>query len=204
MQSLFFVVLGVLPLALAGQVTADPPRAEAYGNLVVTSWTAHTEPPQGEYLVERSPDGVHWRTVKRLPITPGSSQQRSNHYQVTNRVNASYRYYRVSYADTAHRVQQVLGVAYVALNAANVLFRAAPDPAARQVQLHYRLDQDKDLLLRVFDRYGQETWTQRVPSGEAGVYDVALNFGKFQRGIYLLVLTQLENDLDLAEARVEY
>ena len=51
---------------------------------------------------------------------------------------------------------------------------------------------------------GQQTHTQIIPSGEVDAYQVEIDFTDFRRGIYLLVFTQIDLDLDLIDYRIEY
>jgi hypothetical protein len=178
-------------------------RAESVGQNIVLTWEVAREPMQGAYIVERSTDGTQWKAIANVPAF---FENRAETYQMVHRITSAYRYFRLRWqqAGTAPETAPVLRTCYAELNAANLFVRAVPNPAAQQLSLHYTLDADKPILLRVFDQIGQEVWTQQLPSGEAGVYDVDVEFNAFQRGIYLLVFTQVDQNLNLTETRVEY
>jgi hypothetical protein len=178
--------------------------AEAVNNTVVLSWEVDAEPQAGTYILERSQDGVAWKAVGRVPAF--ANRGRGQTYQTMQQINAAYRYFRLHFLPEGQPsgTERNLGIAFVNLDCANVFVRATPDPARHELRLHYTLDADKPLVLRVFDHIGQEVWTQKLPSGEAGVYDVELGWGAFPRGVYLLVLTQEDKNLNLTETRLEY
>jgi hypothetical protein len=155
----------------------------------------------GRFLVERSEDGLRWQSYGELPTLYKGTDKFT--YQHSSLIDRAYTYYRLLYMPPEGGLR-ILGIRHLALDAADVYVRATPKPDQRKVGLHYTLNKDRHILLRIHDRFGQEIWTQQLPSGEAGVYDIHLEFQQFQRGIYLFVLTQVENDLKLADIRIEY
>ncbi len=197
----FLSVLPVLALAQVPHLTSL--RAENVGQSIVLTWEVAREPVQGQYIVERSLDGTQWKAIGNIPAF---FENRAETYQTVHRITSAFRYFRLRWqqAGTDADRAPVLRTCYVDLNAANLFVRATPNPASQQLSLHYTLDADKPILLRVFDQVGQEVWTQHLPSGEAGVYDVDVEFNSFQRGIYLLVFTQVDQNLNLTETRIEY
>lgn len=205
MRQTLFALLGTILMAAPawGQRLVSF-NAEAVNNTVVLSWEVDAETTPGNYIVERSQDGVSWKAVGRLAAF--ASRGRGQTYQTMQQITAAYRYFRLQFLPDgqASGQERVMGIAYVELDCANLFVRATPDPARQELRLHYTLDADKPLLLRVFDHIGQEIWTQKLPSGEAGVYDVELGWGAFPRGVYLLVFTQEDRNLNLTETRLEY
>jgi hypothetical protein len=172
----------------------------AEGNTVQLEWRVANEQPGTVYVVERSLNGSTWQACGRVAAENSAQPQR---YSFENTIQKAYNYYRLRLKGRPGEAG-VLATRFVNLQTAAVYFRATPRPQQGYVHLHYTLDRDVDLLLRVFDHVGQEVRTKLVPSGEAGVYDVRLPFESYRRGIYLLILTQVDRDLDLAEARIEY
>jgi len=188
----------------AGPMELNQFEVEALGNRIILTWEVSAEPAEGEYILERSLDGVSWRGFRR--VTAEARRGEGQTYQATTRISAAFKYYRLKFLPRGitEPNARILGITFSDLDCANVFLRAIPKPQTGDLELHYTLDRDKSVLARAFDRTGQEIWTQALPSGEAGVYDVALDWSSFERGNYLLVFTQMDNNLNLSDLRIEY
>lgn len=201
LYTLLLLVAGGGALPLQAQQLEDF-SAENINRQVILSWEVDSEPQPGTYQLQRSLDGAHWESFRKVEAK--ARRGAGEGYQIIDKIDAAYSYYRLQFKPANSTAARVLGVTYVDLNAASLFVKAQPDPAKQLLNLHYTLDKDKRILVRVFDQIGQEVWTQQLPSGEAGVYDVQLEWSRFKRGIYLLVFTQVDRDLDLADTRIEY
>lgn len=180
-------------------------NADAKSKKLQLHWDASSNSQwhiSGYFSVERSADGAHWQRVhlQEFFISPKFVEK----YSYSSSFDEGYRYYRLRARDTSTGLEQVLGTTRVELTKALAHMELEPLPSIKKIYLSYILDKDRTLLVRVFDRIGNQLWTERLSSGQAGYHEHLLDFRKYGRGTYLLVITQVEDNLDIADYRIEW
>lgn len=165
------------------------------------AWVPGPQPQHGTLFFERSNDGQSWQRIGDQPFwfRPRSAKQL---FRFQHPLDLRFRHYRLTVRDSRHRLTHHL---LPPLQLANALLYAQHrvDSSQRSVHLTYALERRKDLLLRVFDRIGQQVDTRAIPAGQPGSYSYDLDYSHLPSGTYLLVITQVEDNLDTASLRVE-
>lgn len=203
-------LLIALLLCLMPTAVADTPStiemgmfiAEVVDNKVVCSWMTHKETVEGHYYIQNSDNGHRWETIGRL-AAKGPESTENNYYSFTYPGNHRYPYYRLVFR-SAGGTQLLLGQEKVSFYARIQFQEARLIKEEHKFHLYYLIDKNKKLLIRLYDQIGQQVLTDHLPSGEAGYYTYDIDLSPLKKGAYLLVITQEEYNLDVAEYRFTY
>lgn len=171
---------------------------------VSLAWSARARgnyPQNGLFIVERSTDGLHWARFGEQPFWV--SPRLAETYRFTDRLDLGYRYYRLL-AQYDRGPLMLLRTTRLDLVRALMHVEHRLDAPARRLELNYILDQPKRLLLRLYDRIGQQILTLGLPSQQTGSHRYALDLAPLAPGTYLVELTQVEDDLKVGEVRFEW
>ncbi|MBX3101608.1 MAG: hypothetical protein KF690_03775 [Bacteroidetes bacterium] len=197
----WLVLLGAVTLRAENSVQIGTFLVEVVEDKIVCSWSARVEPTEGHYYVQKSADGRSWETICRLAAK--GPKEPNPYYTFTHPANRLFVHYRLIFRATGG------APALLASEQVNyyVNFRLQEVEVQRdkqQLHLEYFLDKDKQLILRLYDQIGQQVQTVHLPSGRAGIYDYDLPLVGMSKGSYLVVITQEDFNLNVADFRVSY
>jgi hypothetical protein len=167
-------------------------KAEAVGSVMAT----------GQFMLQKSPDGKKWFRLRIIPyqLYPNLAPET---FRYDDLYMETYLHYRLVMRDPQGKAK-VLGSAKLErIKALSDLQHEIILPV-KKVYFTYTLEKDKTLLLRLYDRIGQQVFTARVPSGIKGPHDYLLDFARYPKGVYLAVFTQVEDNLTVGEQRIEW
>ena len=69
----------------------------------------------------------------------------------------------------------------------------------KKLILEYKVDQDQELMVRIYNRIGEQVFTKLMPYAFAGEYIYQLDINHLNPDNYLLVVTQVMLDKSVAE-----
>jgi hypothetical protein len=195
------LLLCTWPLMGMANVKLGTFLVEVVEDKVVCSWSARTESSTGQYYIQKSANGMNWETVGRIDAKgPGMPDA---YYVFKDGANRMFGHYRLLFKPQGGIVS-VLATEQVNHYVSFRLQNAEVQKEPRQLHLEYLVDKDKKLILRLYDQIGQQVYTTHLPSGQAGIYNCNIPTVGFRKGNYLVVITQEDYNLDVADFRVTF
>lgn len=186
------------------EVTDYDAKADERMGWVALAWKARARgnyAQNGLFIVERSTDGLNWSRFGEQPFW--ASPRQPEEYRFTDRLDLGYRYYRLLAHYDGGPVM-LIRTTRLDLVRALVHWEHRLDAPRRRLELSYILDQPKQLLLRLYDRIGQQIHTVKIPSDRPGEHTYALDLAPLKTGAYLVEFTQVEDDLKVGEIRFQW
>lgn len=168
-------------------------------NQVEVNWTTEKEAGQVVFSIERSQDGGLWE--RRYIISNNGNSQTEKIYTFSERLHGQYSYYRLVAEDP--KGSQILSIEHIDTDCAHVYVETEIDKRYNILTVGYIVNKDKELLLRIYDKIGQQVHTQLLPSTVAGKFYTFIDTTKFKKGNYLLAVTQIDKDVVVGESRFE-
>lgn len=163
---------------------------------VYVEWSTEFEKNSCEFFVEGSPDGKSW--VVRGRVKSHGGADKIAEYQFVDKRDNLLKYYRIRKLD--------------ARNGSEILTKFEPDNYSvsvtlekvffeneRRLVMEYSVDQDQELIVRVYNRIGEEVMTKVLPSKWAGDFIFHLDVSHLKPDNYLLVVNQVLVDKTVAE-----
>lgn len=186
-----------------GQYCIEAFQAKVSLQSVLITWQLTSLPTAhhwGILRLERSTNGQYWDRVACLPFNTTPRGYRP--FRVVDPLKPGARYYRI----VLERGAGELELAQVQFdNPGHERPLAAEPNFSRQiVTVNYQAIQDRTLLLRLYNHFGEQLTTQALPTPSAGTHSYELDFAPYPEGVYLVVITQVEDNVDIADHRVEW
>lgn len=194
-----FFLVARLHAAGGGSVT-DVKVIHAEGKIfyheIYVSWSTEFERSPFDFLIESSEDAKDWRIRGRLKAK--GSLEKHAEYNFVDARDAKVRFYRIRKAD-AHGQLETLSEFSLSDYSINVTLDEVVIDKERKLLIEYRVDQDQELIVRVYNRIGEQVVTKVMPFNLAGEYIYQLDISQLKKDHYLLVVTQALLDKAVAE-----
>lgn len=190
------------PLA-AEQVHTRALHAEVSLRSVVVSWQLQCPrlaPQFGLLRLERSSTGIDWAPVTCFPyrLTPRLVRP----FRWKDPLLPGIRYYRLVWESAEAELE--LAQTYFDNPGGVEPLSARPDFARNRVAVHYAPPPaGKSLLVRLYNHIGVQLEASALPP-TTGIGSYEFNFEPYPEGVYLVVITQVEDNLDIADHRIEW
>jgi hypothetical protein len=200
--SLIFCWTIALAIAKAGGSgpVVDVKMIHAEGKIfyheIYVSWSTEFERTGFDFLVEASEDGKDWRIRGRVKGKGGLD--RHAEYNFVDTKDDHLKYYRIRKADNGGKMD-VLSEFQLADYSINVALDEVVIDKERKLLIEYRVDQDQELIVRIYNRIGEQVVTKVMPFNLAGDYIYQLDISSLKKDRYLLVVTQALLDKAVAE-----
>jgi hypothetical protein len=197
----FVMFLAVASVKAAeGGPVADVKIIHAEGKIfyheIYVSWSTEFERSGFDFLVEASEDGKDWRIRARVKGKGGVD--RHAEYNFVDVKDEKLRHYRIRKADPNGKLD-ILSEFTLADYSINVTLDEVVIDHERKLLIEYRVDQDQELIVRVYNRIGEQVVTKVMPFNLAGEYIYQLDISCLKKDRYLLVVTQALLDKAVAE-----
>ncbi|MCB9234329.1 MAG: hypothetical protein H6581_21910 [Bacteroidia bacterium] len=166
-----------------------------YDEIYVT-WTTEYERSSCDFIIERSVDGKDW-FIRGKMKSKGNDQAHAEYKYVDMR-DDHYKYYRIKEFHP-QRGTRVLKEFQLENYSIQVDLNEVTIDNTKKLIIQYGIDQDQEILLRIYNRIGEQVVTKLMPFSKAGEYLYQLDIGGLKRGNYLLVVTQTLLDRSVAE-----
>jgi hypothetical protein len=200
--SLAWLMLIAVALVKAGgnSPVADVKMIHAEGKIfyheIYVSWSTEFERAGFDFLVEASEDGKDWRIRARIKGKGGVDRQAE--YNFVDVKDEKLKHYRIRKADPNGKMD-VLSEFTLADYSINVALDEVVIDHEKKLLIEYRVDQDQELIVRVYNRIGEQVVTKVMPFNLAGEYIYQLDISDLKKDRYLLVVTQALLDKSVAE-----
>ena len=194
------VVLLFAPLFTFASGPADVKLVHAEGRIyyheIYVTWSTEFEEKPCDFLVEASMDGSDWRIRGR--VKSNGKGAGISEYQFIDNKQEAFQFYRIRKHDP-HGSSQVLKEFALENYSINVELEALEFVDERRLVLEYTIDKDQELMIRIYNRIGEQVMTKVMPFKEAGEYIFHLDISHLRRDNYLLQVTQVLLDKAVAE-----
>lgn len=163
-------------------------------NEIYVNWLTEYETAPFEFVIEKSNDGKKWLITGKVKSHAGSGH---GEYEYVEARDDKFKFYRIRKLDrkgmkTLKEIELVDYSIDVQLKQINVNHD-------KRLAMVYSVDKDQELLVRIYDRLGEQVVTRRMPFSWAGDFIYHLDISNLRSGNYLLVVTQTILDKSVAE-----
>ncbi|MEM1000569.1 MAG: hypothetical protein AAGN35_26180 [Bacteroidota bacterium] len=165
-----------------------------YHEIYVT-WSTEYEQAACDFIIEASEDGQDWRIRGRVK-SKGTARSHAE-YRFIDEKQAHYRYYRIRKAGAGS--SDVLSSFTLENYSIAVLLDEVTIDNEKKLVLDYSIDKDQELMVRIYNRIGEQVVTKVMPFKMAGDYVYHLDISGLKPDNYLLVVTQVLLDKSVAE-----
>lgn len=196
---LMVMLLGMQMYAGGGPV-ADIKVIHAEGKIfyheIYISWSTEFERAVCDFLIEASEDGKDWRIRGRVK-SKGTADSHAE-YNFIDTKDDKVKFYRIRKADHAGKLE-TLSEFSLADYSINVALDEVVIDHEKKLLIEYTVDQDQELIVRVYNRIGEQVVTKVMPFNRAGEYIYQLDISDLKKDRYLLIVTQALLDKPVAE-----
>lgn len=165
-----------------------------YHEIYVT-WSTEYENANCDFIIEASENGKDWRIRGRVK----SKGESSNHaeYKFVDTKLDNYVYYRIRKASGVKT--EILSSFALENYSIRVMLDEVTIDNEKKLVLDYSIDKDQELMVRIYNRIGEQVVTKVMPFKLAGEYAYQLDISYLKPDNYLLVVTQVLLDKSVAE-----
>lgn len=165
-----------------------------YDEIYVT-WSTEFEKVKCEFIIEGSEDGHDWRFRGKVKSKGDASSH--SEYRFVDAKDENLQYYRIRRLDGAGST--VLSQFELEDYSINVSMEEIFIDNEKKLLLEYTVDQDQELMVRVYNRIGEQVVTKVMPFKTAGDYLYQMDISNLEKDYYVLVVTQVLLDKSVAE-----
>jgi hypothetical protein len=206
MKSVYSLLTLILLLGLGSELQAKSndgdlsvkliyAEGKIFYNQTLVVWSTESELLSCEFFIEASLDGQNW-VIRGRQHGKGKPDQMAEYIFADTR-DDRMKYYRLRELDP--RGTQVLSNFEPENYSISVNLEEFKIQNERKIVLEYSVDKDQELMVRIFNKIGQQVVTTLMPFKEAGEYIYQLDVSQLAPGNYLLVVTQVLLDKSVAE-----
>ncbi|MFN8242760.1 MAG: T9SS type A sorting domain-containing protein [Ferruginibacter sp.] len=152
-------------------------------NKIELSWTTGSGTGHYHFLVQRSPDGIHFADIAN--IDAGIISASRNFYYSDTRFLNGDNYYRVFEVDAAGNKIQLCNIIRIKGSAAMPFVLLLQNPVRQQLPLQFTVEADQEVAIAVYDLAGRKLIGQQafIKKGTSGY---SVDISALARGQYLL------------------
>lgn len=171
-------------------------EAKTFYHETFISWSTEFEIATGEFMVEASENGKDW-IIRGRQRSHGAANRQAD-YEFVDKREDRFTRYRIRLLD--NRGKNTVLAEFTPDNySVTVKIEEQYIEKERKLLLEYSIDKDQELLVRIYNRIGEQVYTKILPTKTAGEYIYQLDIGHLKSDNYLLVVTQVMLDKAVAE-----
>jgi hypothetical protein len=171
-------------------------EAKVFYHETFIAWSTEFEGSQGEFMIEASENGKDW-FIRGKQRSHGAANRQAD-YQFVDKREDRFTRYRIRLLD--NRGKNTVLAEFTPDNySVTVKIEEQYIERERKLLLEYSIDKDQELLVRIYNRIGEQVYTKILPTKTAGEYIYQLDIGHLKADNYLLVVTQVLLDKAVAE-----
>lgn len=194
---LIFLFIGLNGFATGnGVVKIVHAEGRIYYSEIYVIWSTEYEKAPCDFIVEASKDGTDWRIRGRVKSKGGLTG--ISDYQFVDEKQDQYKFYRIRRNDSRNG-NEVLSQFELENYSIDVQLEAFDVFDSKRLVLDYSVDKDQVLMIRIFNRIGEQVMTKVMPFDEAGDYIVHIDISHLRKDNYLLQVNQVLLDKTVAE-----
>ena len=167
-----------------------------YYSEIYVIWSTEYEKVPCDFILEASEDGEDWRIRGRVKSKGGPTG--ISEYQFVDEKIDKFKYYRIRRQDPKNG-SEILSNFELENYSIEVDLEALELLDSKSLVLEYSIDKDQKLMIRIFNRIGEQVLTKVMPFDEAGDYIFHLDISDLRRDNYLLQVNQILLDKTVAE-----
>ncbi len=194
-----FLLTGLTATASGGDnavVKVIHAEGRIYYSEIYVTWSTEYENAPCDFILEASEDGEDWRIRGRIKSKGGPTQ--ISEYQFVDEKITSLKYYRIRRMDPRSG-SEILSRFELENYSIQVDMESLELLESKSLVMEYTIDKDQKLMVRIFNRIGEQVLTKVMPFEKAGDYIVHLDISHLRRDNYLLQVNQILLDKTVAE-----
>lgn len=158
---------------------------------MIVSWLTEYEAMNCLFTIEVSIDGIQWQTVET--ISGSGVTSRYTPYVLTIPRYKDYQYYRIR--PIGGRSDPSVGP----IIDMTLFLAASGEWEGDQLRLDFLANREQEVIIRVFDRVGEQIITKRFDAFSGDVNSCYLDMANFPKGRYLIMFVQALTDMPVRE-----
>lgn len=166
-----------------------------YREIFIT-WSTEYEKETCEFIIEGSENGEDW--VIRGRMKSRGNAENVTEYKFIDKKDETLRYYRIR--KLSRNGAEVLKKFVLEDYSIQVSMEAMIMENQKSLVMEYTVDQDQELIARIYNQFGEQVTTKVMPFSWAGDFIFHLDISDLEEGSYLLVVTQVLSDKVVAES----
>lgn len=163
---------------------------------VYVEWATEYEKVPCEFFIEVSQDGKNWAIRGR--VKSKGKPEKFTEYQYVDKRDDAFKYYRIRKLD-GRAGSEVLTEFEPENYSIEVQLEKVFFADQKRLVMEYSVDKDQELMVRVYNRIGEEVITKVMPFKWAGDFIFHLDVSDLPPDNYLLVVNQVLLDKTVAE-----
>ncbi|HHG85520.1 MAG TPA: hypothetical protein ENJ82_12305, partial [Bacteroidetes bacterium] len=175
MKKILLLICSIFPLfftfALAVGGEKDVKLIHAEGKIfyheIYVTWSTEYENIACDFIIEASENNKEWRIRGRVK-SKGASKRHSE-YQFVDPREESFRYYRIRKSNSRGR-NDILSRFELENYSITVTMEEMTIDHEKKLVLEYTVDKDQELMVRIYNRIGEQVVTKVMPFKVAGQY----------------------------------
>lgn len=162
---------------------------------VYITWSTEKEVPNTDFIIEASSDQKNWNIRGRVrgKGVHGAPQD----YKFVDERNEQHRFYRIRQLSPGDN--NVLSEITPENYSIEISLHDVTIEDAHKLIIHYSIDKDQDIMLRMYDRIGEQIVTKVMPFNEKGEHLYMMSLKGVKRGNYLIQIVQVLSNKIVAE-----
>lgn len=202
MRKLLFFFLVFLSSAAAVQAGGETDVKVIYAegkifyHEIYVTWSTEYENVSCDFIIEASENNKDWRIRGR--VKSKGTAKRHSEYQFIDPRDEKFRYYRIRKAGSRGN-DGVLSRFELENYSISVTMEEMTIDNEKKLVLEYTVDKDQELMVRIYNRIGEQVVTRVMPFKVAGQYVYHLDISNLKPDNYLLVVTQVLLDRSVGE-----
>ena len=158
-------------------------------------WVTEFETDPVEFLVEASADGKNWKVRGRVGARGGEG---ITEYKFVDGKDPALKFYRIRTLNSGEG-EEVLSEFELENYSIQVELEALILDESSRLVMEYSIDKNQQLMVRIYNRQGEQVLTRVMPAEEAGDYIYHLDVSELEKDYYLLQVSQVMLDKAVAE-----
>jgi len=156
-------------------------------NNVLLNWHTSNELNTAYFNIQRSWDGISFKTIGKTNAKGNSAQLQSYNYVDVNvtGLKQSKLYYRLQQFDKDSKFTYSKIVSLSVYQNNTVQFSYSPNPVKANMHITLNTQENKNISIRITDVSGRQIYNERVPAN-AGVLNHDIDVSRLHSGIYVI------------------
>lgn len=163
---------------------------------VYVEWSTEFEKVPCEFFVEGSPNGKDW--VIRGRVKSKGKPDRMTDYKFVDSRETGFKFYRIRKLDPRNG-SEVLSSFEPENYSISVSLEKVFFENQKRLVMEYSVDKDQELMIRIYNRIGEEVLTKVMPFKWAGDFIFHLDVSNLKPDNYILIVNQVLLDKTVAE-----
>ena len=174
--------------------------AQLFNDELFINWSTEYERHKTEFIIESSEDGETWKIFDREKSK--GSEQTNTSYHFKAPAAKAHPYFRLRYLNDKGKIIYEDPFELEDYRVGIFIHEAVINNKKRLI-IHYSIDQQQEIVLRLYNSLGEQVQTKLMRNSSPGDYLFHLDVGNVPHGKYMIEITQVLSNKKVAEKQIE-